>query len=108
MITQYIIKSDRGTFYYKNKEMTLLHREDGPAVEWGWSGDKEWWIDNNLHREDGPAFEGVDGKREWYYKGKYVTEEEHKRLTKKEPTISIEGKSFTVEELKALIEKATI
>jgi hypothetical protein len=29
-------------FYHKDKEMVILHREDGPAVEW--SSDKEWWI----------------------------------------------------------------
>jgi hypothetical protein len=84
MTTQYIIKNSGGTFYHKDKEMNILHREDGPAIEWT-NGRKEWWLDDKL-----------------------VSEEEHKRLIRKEPTITIEGKSFTVEELKALIEKATI
>ncbi len=84
MTTQYIVKNDNGTFYFKNKEMTINHREDGPAVEY------------------------TDGSKYWWLNGKEVTESEHKKLTTKEPTITIEGKAFTVEELKNLIEKATI
>lgn len=60
------------------------------------------------HREDGPAIERANGSKYWYLQGGRLTEEQHKRLTRKEPTILIEGKSFTVEELKALIAKATI
>ena len=130
MTTQYIIKNDNGIFYYKDKEMTIRHREDGPAVEWAngtkywwlngelhredgpaieWAnGTKYWWLNGELHREDGPAIERVDGSKEWFLNGKVVTEAEHKKLTTKEPTILIEGKAFTVEELKALISKATI
>lgn len=142
MTTQYILKHKNGTFqyivkyinnntfYYKDREMTILHREDGPAVEWR-SGGKEWFINGTRHREDGPAICGshgykcwyINGKRHrvdgpaqiyengdkaWYINGEEVTEEQHEKLTKKEPTILIEGKSFTVEELKALIAKATI
>ena len=142
MTTQYILKHKNGTFqyivkyinnntfYYKDREMTILHREDGPAVEWR-SGSKEWFINGTRHREDGPAICGshgykcwyINGKRHrvdgpaqiyengdkaWYINGEEVTEEQHEKLTKKEPTILIEGKSFTVEELKALIAKATI
>jgi len=84
MTTQYIIKNSEGTFYHKDKEMTIFHREDGPAIEYT-DGNKYWWLDDKL-----------------------VSEEEHKRLTTKEPTILIEGKAFTVAQLKALIEKATI
>ena len=84
MITQYIIKNKEGTFYFKNKEMNIFHREDGPAVEYT-DGSKYWWLDAKL-----------------------VSEEEHKRLTTKEPTITIEGKAFTVAELKELISKASI
>ena len=31
-----------------------LHREDGPAIEWG-NGDKSWWLNGEKHREDGPS-----------------------------------------------------
>jgi len=84
MTTQYIIKNREGTFYFKNKEMTINHREDGPAVEY------------------------ADGSKYWWLNGKRVTESEHKKLTTKEPTITIEGKAFTVAQLKNLIEKASI
>ena len=84
MTTQYIINEKFRVFYYRDREMTILHREDGPAIEYS------------------------NGCKSWYLNGKEVTETEHKKITSKEPTILIEGKSFTIEELKALIDKATI
>jgi hypothetical protein len=153
MTTQYILKHKNGTFYYKDREMTILHREDGPAVEeysgskywyldgkrhrvdgpaveeYGGSkywylhgkrhredgpaieyayGDKYWYLHGKFHREDGPAIEYAYGSKLWYLNGNLYREEEHKKLTTKEPTILIEGKAFTVAQLKALIEKATI
>jgi hypothetical protein len=107
MTTKYIIKNDDGIFYYKDKEMTIRHREDGPACEYS-DGGKAWWLNDQLHREDGPAIEEINGYKYWFLNSKEVTASEHKKLTKKEPTITIEGKAFTVEELKNLIEKATI
>jgi hypothetical protein len=130
MTTQYILKNDNNTFYYKDKEMTIRHREDGPAIEWAdgtkkWylndklhredgpaveysNGTKYWYLNDKLHREDGPAIEWAIGTKSWWLHGKEVTEAEHKRLTTKEPAITIEGKAFTVAELKELISKATI
>jgi hypothetical protein len=55
--------------YYKDKAMTIHHREDGPAVEYP-DGDKSWYINGKLHREDGPAIEYADGGKEWYSNGK--------------------------------------
>lgn len=125
MKTQYIIRNKEGTFYYKNRAMNIFHREDGPAIEWAtgtktWylngklnredgpafereDGTKRWYLNGKLHREDGPAFEQADGSKEWWLNGREVTEAEHKRRTKKEPTITIEGISFTVDQLKELI-----
>lgn len=125
MKTQYIIRNKEGTFYYKNRAMNIFHREDGPAIERAsgtktWylngklhredgpaneytDGGKSWWFNNRLHREDGPAIEQADGAKRWYLNGERLTEEEHKKLTKKEPTITIEGISFTVDQLKELI-----
>ena len=51
----------------------LLHRENGPAVEWS-DGDKEWHLNDKLHRENGPAVEYVNGYKYWYLNGKYYTE----------------------------------
>lgn len=62
----------------------LLHREDGPAVEW-FNVDKWWYIDGKLHREDGPAIEYYSGYILWYINGKTVrckTNEEFLRLMK--------------------------
>ena len=93
MKEQYIRINTRGTkHYYSNKQMTVLHREDGPAVErtdgsksWyingichredgpaiEWSGgSKAWWVNGKLHREDGPAVEWTVGNKEWWVNGK--------------------------------------
>jgi hypothetical protein len=44
MTPQYIhIDEDGGKFYYKNKEMTIRHREDGPAFEF--NGYEVWFLD---------------------------------------------------------------
>jgi hypothetical protein len=107
MTTQYIIKNSEGTFYHKDAEMTILHREDGPASEYA-DGTKSWWLNGGRHREDGPAVVRINGTKSWWLHGKEVSEEEHKRLTRKEPTITIEGKAFTVAQLKELISKASI
>jgi len=113
MIEQYI-KIDKydNKFYYKDREMTILHREDGPAIEWV-NGLKEWYLDDRLHREDGPAMEWANGSKywylngkrhrkdgpaveysngskSWYLDGKYLTEKEHAKQTVKEVIVSID------------------
>src|SRR6056300_228359 len=67
-------------FYYSDREMTILHREDGPAVVSA-DGDKEWYLNNKLHREDGPAIEYADGDKLWYLNGEHFTEEEFNART---------------------------
>ena len=57
--------------WFLNEE---LHREDGPAIEWN-DGTKEWWLDGKLHREDGPAIEDINGKKHWYLNGKLHRED---------------------------------
>lgn len=69
MSKEYILRSVNGIFYYKDKEKTILHREDGPAIELK-SGSKLWYFNGNFHREDGPAIEWGDGTKEWYVNGK--------------------------------------
>ena len=61
-------------FYYSDREMTIYHREDGPAVEFP-DGGKEWYLNGNRHREDGPAVEYSDGDKEWFIDGKYHRED---------------------------------
>lgn len=89
-------------FYYSNKAMISLDREDGPACEY-LDGSNMWYLDGKCHRVDGPAIMYIDGRKLWYLNGKNVTQEEHILLTKKSPTVKFKGKEFTLAELKALI-----
>ena len=61
-------------FYYSDREMTILHREDGPAAEWA-DGSKRWYLNGELHREDGPAAEWADGSKRWYLNGELHRED---------------------------------
>lgn len=94
----YVDVAPAATSWYKDSKMRILHREDGPAVEWSdgsrqwyldgqlhreggpaveWpDGSRHWWVEGDLHREDGPAVEHPDGDREWYLNGVKLTEEE--------------------------------
>jgi len=45
------IDKDGDKFYYKNKAMTILHREDGPAVEYA-SGYKFWYLNDEAFTEE--------------------------------------------------------
>ena len=75
MAKQYIYThSDGDKFYYKTPEMTILHREDGPAIEWV-SGNKEWLVNGKLHRLDGPALEYVTGySAQWFVNDVFIFE----------------------------------
>ncbi len=75
MEAQYIKINERGSkFYYKDRKMRILHRTDGPAVEW-YDGDKEWYFNGKRHRTDGPAIEWYDGAKEWYVNGELHRED---------------------------------
>ncbi len=69
MTTQYIKKDNGYTGYYADKEMTVLHRTDGPAIEYA-DGSKAWYVDDILHRLDGPAVEYANGSKSWWVVGK--------------------------------------
>ena len=68
MTEQYIDTTRYGKFYYKDPDMTIRHREDGPAVE-DVDGHKAWYLNGKTHRLDGPAYEDVDGNKVWYVNG---------------------------------------
>jgi len=81
MKEQYIHTNKNGVkFYYKDREMTIAHRLDGPAIEYA-NGYKAWYVDDKLHRLDGPAIEDADGDKAWYVDGKCLTEVEFNALT---------------------------
>ena len=112
-------------FYYSDREMTIRHREDGPAIERAdgakyWyingkrhredgpaveraTGDKSWYINGKRHREDGPAIEYAGGDKMWYINGKCLTEEEfNTRMNPVELTLDEIATKFgvSVEQLK--------
>lgn len=67
----YKIKNDSGTFYYNKNSM--LHRKDGPAIEYS-NGGKQWWVNGKRHREDGPAI--IDNFcKQWYINGELHRED---------------------------------
>lgn len=94
----YVTVDEHSTRWYKDAKCTVLHREngpaiertnghkewwqngqrhhtDGPAVEWRY-GDKSWWLNGKLHRTDGPAVEYATGSKCWYIDGEELTEAE--------------------------------
>jgi hypothetical protein len=90
MTPQYIVINEFGTkYYYKDKEMTILHREDGPAYE-GCNGTKVWWLNGKLHREDGPAVEWSSGSKYWYLNGVCFSKRTFIQLTTKEIILTMD------------------
>ena len=91
MTPQYIEINTLGNkFYYKDKQMTILHREDGPAAEWSY-GDKAWYINGERHREDGPAIEFSNGHKAWYLNGgEPLTESEFLKRTAPEIVLTMD------------------
>ena len=107
MTPQYITINEDGTkFYYKDRQMTMLHREDGPAVE-GYNGYKAWYINGKRHREDGPAVEWSNGIKEWYLNGVKFREQEFILKTAKEIVLTMDeiAAKFGVEVSKLKIAK---
>jgi len=68
------IDEDGDKFYYSDREMKILHHEDGPALEYS-NGSMEWWLNDKLHREDGPALEYASGYKAWYLNGELHRED---------------------------------
>lgn len=65
------IVKPNGTVEYRLNE--VLHREDGPAVEYP-DGRKDWYLNGRKHRVGGPAVESSD-YRMWYLNGKLHRED---------------------------------
>jgi hypothetical protein len=85
-------------FYYKDSTTSskrdfskILHRIDGPAIEYA-DGTKCWYVDDKYHRVDGPAAECADGDKEWYVDGKYYTEKQFNKLIKQVNEMSLSMK----------------
>ena len=107
MTPVYIIIDEYGNkYYYKDKAMTILHREDGPAIELA-GGGKAWYINGKRHRKDGPAIEDADGHKEWYVDGVKHDEREFLLKTAKEIVLTIDeiASKFGIEVSKLKIQK---
>ena len=75
------------TFYYKDADRNINHREDGPAVEFA-NGYLAWFKNGKRHRSDGPAREWKNNnvknfKPEWWMNGVLLTDEQVEDLKKK-------------------------
>ena len=72
-------------FYYKDEELDIFHREDGPACEYGEyaGGHKEWYLNGELHRIDGPAVEWADGTKYWCLNDRFMEFQEWKVKVRK-------------------------
>lgn len=55
------------------------HREGGPAFVWC-TGDREWFLRGARHRTDGPAMIYPDGQEEWWINDREITQAEHMLL----------------------------
>ena len=87
---QYIEITECGSkYYYKDKQMTILHREDGPAVEYP-NGYKSWYINGQSHRLDGPAIEWSDGNKSWYLNDTLLSEKEFLKRTAPEIVLTMD------------------
>lgn len=90
MTPQYILINEYGDkFYYKDKQMTIRHREDGPAVEYA-TGYKSWYINGDLHRENGPVIEYANGMKFWYLNGSLLSEAEFLKRTAPEIVLTLD------------------
>ena len=107
MTPQYIEIDELGNkLYRKDKAMTMLHREDGPAVE-GYDGYKAWYINGKRHREDGPAVEYAWSGRSWYLNDEYLSKQEFLKRTAKEIVVTMDeiASKFGIEISKLKIAK---
>jgi len=64
MIKVYFITDEYGTTYWYKEGTYILHKDDGPAVEYI-DGSKFWFQNGRRHRIDGPAVEYMRGKEYW-------------------------------------------
>ena len=62
------VDEESTTRWYKDAKCKILHRENGPAIEYA-DGTKSWYQNGDRHRTDGPAIERSNGSKEWYQNG---------------------------------------
>lgn len=63
-----------GTKFYYKKGTEILHRVDGPAIEYSGATSYSWYFNGRLHRENGPALK-IGTMFAWYINGKLHRED---------------------------------
>lgn len=111
IVADKVDNGNNGTFYYKDKKMTILHREDGPALVTELDGRTEaWYKDGKLHREDGPAVIYGNGDAYHYLNDEYYTPEQFKRKTATVMELTLEDiaklAGVSVEKIKIVKQKS--
>ena len=90
MTPQYIEITELGSkLYYKDRKMTILHREDGPAIEYP-NRYKSWWINGQFHRTDGPAVEWDSGNKSYWINGDKLSKAEFLERTAPEIVLTMD------------------
>ena len=84
---RYTVEVYNGKNFWFKENTKILHRENGPAVEWP-DGSKQWFKNGLEHRENGPAEEWATGVKNWWLDGRPITETE--ALKKINPIICID------------------
>ena len=92
-----IVDEESTTRWYKDAKCKVLHRENGPAIEWA-NGSKSWWQNGQRHRTDGPAVVYANGSKAWYINNKEMTEDEFLAAT--QPAVEL-----TVADIEKLLGK---
>ena len=85
-----------GDIYYYKKGTDILHREDGPAVEYA-DGSKMWYFNGNRHREDGPAIIHHSGHSEWWVEGNPLTKVQWLNRNKEGSDYQVGGSHYAIQ-----------
>lgn len=75
---QFISVEDGAVHIYKDKALTTLHCEDGPAIIHP-DGYCAYYVNGSVHREDGPARILADGSEMYALNGKIYEKEDYER-----------------------------
>lgn len=71
MSSKMTIDEEGNEFWFNEKG--YLHREDGPAIECR-NGYKAYYKNDLRHRIEGASVEYIDGRKEWWVGGEYITD----------------------------------
>jgi hypothetical protein len=101
---KYTVEVSHGCTSWYKEDTNILHREDGPAVEYS-DGRKYWYLNGEKHREDGPAIVYSYGHKYWYLNDINYTEQEFNKIMAKKNNscsgkiVEIDGKKYKLIEV---------